>query len=40
MTKDSFFAFLDSSIYYNSESVKRLEYNLILEFRLTLNAWL
>lgn len=40
MTKDLFFAFLDSLIYNNSEPTGMLEYNLVLEFLLTTNAWL
>lgn len=40
MTKDSFFAFSDSSIWNNSGSTRMLEYNQVLRFRLTINAWL
>lgn len=38
MTKDSFFAFSDSSIWNNSGLIKMLEYNQDQEFLLTINA--
>ena len=38
MTKGSIFAFLDSSVYYNNESVKKLGYNPFLIFHLKTNA--
>lgn len=40
MTKGSFFAFSDLSIWNNSESTKMLEYNQALGFRVTTNALL
>lgn len=40
MTKDLFFAFSDSPIWNNSESIKMLEYNQALVFRLKINALL
>lgn len=39
IAKDSFFAFSDLLIYCNNESVKTLEYNLVLVFLPTINAW-
>ena len=38
MAKDSFFAFSDWLIWNNSESIKMLEYNQALGFRLEINA--
>lgn len=38
MTKDSFFAFSDLLVWNNSELTGMLEYNLILGFRLEINA--